>query len=31
MVVSHVNPADWLFDSWGFQAFRYRIAIYDLA
>ena len=31
VAVGHVNPADWLFDSWHFQAFRCRTASYDLA
>jgi hypothetical protein len=31
VVVGHVNPANWLFDSWDLQALRCRTAIYDLA
>ena len=31
MVLGHVNPADWPFDRWNFQALRCRTAIYDLA
>ncbi|KAI0274442.1 OPT oligopeptide transporter protein-domain-containing protein [Russula aff. rugulosa BPL654] len=31
LAVGHVNPADWLFDSWHFQTFRCRTAIHDLA